>query len=92
MKTEMIRNLQLLVGKICLLEHELGNPQERTFGPNSSLTYWPTGAPKGTNEPEAAVIQQEDADEMIRKIEDQWEVIISMIRKARSAKEAEIMR
>lgn len=35
------------------------------MGPNGIFTCWPTGMPRGTNDPETAMLQREDVDREI---------------------------
>lgn len=69
-KRELLENYRNLVIDINLMEHRLSFLSKYIGGPRPVRGINLTGMPHGTNDPEAALMQQEDTDsEILDKIE-----------------------
>ena len=54
-------------------------------GPDGIISRWPTGMPRGTNHPEAALLQRKDVDDAIDRLEEmcrELSVILEMLGEA----------
>ena len=69
-KRELLENYRNLVIDINMMEQRLSFLSKYIGGPKPVRAVQLTGMPRGTNEPEAALMQQEDTDsEILDKIE-----------------------
>jgi len=69
-KRELLENYRNLVIDINMMEQRLSFLSKYIGGPRPVRSIQLTGMPRGTNEPEAAIMQQEDTDrEILDKIE-----------------------
>ena len=69
-KRELLENYRLLVIEIDTLERQSKFLNQFIGGPSPVRSVQLTGMPRGTNDPEAALLQREDADDVLDKIED----------------------
>ena len=69
-KRELLENYRNLVIDVNMMEQRLSFLSKYIGGPKPVRAVQLTGMPRGTNEPEAALMQQEDTDsEILDKIE-----------------------
>ena len=69
-KRELLENYRNLVIDINMMEQRLSFLNKYIGGPRPVRSVQLTGMPRGTNEPEAALMQQEDTDsEILDKLE-----------------------
>jgi len=68
-KRELLENYRLLVVEIESLERQSKFLNQFIGGPRPVHAVQLTGMPRGTNDPEAAMLQRADTDEVIDKIE-----------------------
>ena len=69
-KKELLENYRNLVIDVNMMEQRLSFLSKYIVGPKPVRAVQLTGMPRGTNEPEAALMQQEDTDsEILDKIE-----------------------
>ena len=69
-KKELLENYRNLVIDVNMMEQRLSFLSKYIGGPKPVRAVQLTGMPRGTNEPEAALMQQEDTDsEILDKIE-----------------------
>ena len=68
-KRELLENYRLLVIEIETLERQSKFLNQFIGGPRPVHAIQLTGMPRGTNDPEAALIQRADTDEVLDKIE-----------------------
>ena len=88
-KRELLENYRDIVIEIETLERQSKFLNQFIGGPRPVHAIQLTGMPRGTNNPEAAMLQREDADEVLDKIEakcvelremvDQFEAIMDAI-------------
>ena len=88
-KRELLENYRDIVIEIETLERQSKFLNQFIGGPRPVYAIQLTGMPRGTNEPEAALMQREDTDEVLDKIEakcaelremvDQFEAIMDTI-------------
>ena len=68
-KRELLENYRLLVIEIESLERQSKFLNQFIGGPRPVHSVQLTGMPRGTNDPEAALLQRVDTDEVLEKIE-----------------------
>lgn len=68
-KRELLENYRDIVIEIETLERQSKFLNQFTGGPRPVRSVMPTGMPRGTNDTEAAIMQRNDADEILDKIE-----------------------
>ena len=68
-KRELLENYRLLVLEINTLERQSDFLNQFIGGPRPVRAVRLTGMPRGTNDPEAAMLQRADCDDAIYKIE-----------------------
>lgn len=68
-KRELLENYRMLVIEIDTLERQSRFLTQFIGGPRPVRSPQLTGMPRGTNEPEAALLQRVDTDEVLDKIE-----------------------
>ena len=68
-KRELLENYRMLVIEIDTLERQSKFLNQFIGGPRPVHAVQLTGMPRGTNEPEAAILQREDTDDVLNKIE-----------------------
>lgn len=68
-KREILENYRDIVIEIETLERQSKFLNQFTGGPRPVHSVTITGMPRGTNDPEAAILQRNDADEILDKIE-----------------------
>lgn len=68
-KRELLENYRMLVIEIDTLERQSKFLNQFIGGPRPVHSIKLTGMPRGTNDPEAAILQREDTDEVLDKIE-----------------------
>ena len=88
-KRELLENYRYIVIQIETLERQSKFLNQFLGGPKPVHAVQLTGMPRGTNDPEAAVLQRADTDEILEKIEtkcrelrslvDQIEIILDQI-------------
>ena len=88
-KRELLENYRYIVLQIETLERQSRFLNQFVGGPRPVHAVQLTGMPRGTNEPEAALLQRTDTDEVLDKIEakcaelrdmvDQFEAIMDTI-------------
>jgi len=69
-KRELLENYRMLVIEIDTLERQSKFLNQFVGGPRPVHAVQLTGMPRGTNDPEAALLQREDTDDVLDKIED----------------------
>ena len=69
-KRELLESYRMLVIEIDTLEHQSKFLNQFIGGPRPVRSPQLTGMPRGTNEPEAAILQREDTDDVLDKIEE----------------------
>lgn len=69
-KRELLENYRMLVIEIDTLERQSKFLNQFIGGPRPLHGVQLTGMPRGTNEPEAALLQREDTDDVLDKIEE----------------------
>ena len=73
-KRELLENYRNMVIDINMMEQRLSFLSKYVGGPRPLRSVQLTGMPRGTNEPEAAIMQREDTDsELLEKIEQRLE-------------------
>ena len=68
-KRELLENYRDIVIEIETLERQSKFLNQFIGGPRPVRSPQLTGMPRGTNDPEAAILQREDTDEVLEKIE-----------------------
>ena len=69
-KRELLENYRMLVIEIDTLERQSKFLSQFIGGPRPVRSVQLTGMPRGTNDPEAALLQREDTDDVLDKIEE----------------------
>ena len=69
-KRELLENYRYIVLQIETLERQSRFLNQFVGGPRPVHAVQLTGMPRGTNDPEAAMIQRADTDEVLEKIEE----------------------
>ena len=69
-KRELLENYRMLVIEIDTLERQSKFLNQFVGGPRPVHAVQLTGMPRGTNDPESALLQREDTDDVLDKIED----------------------
>ena len=69
-KRELLENYRMLVIEIDTLERQSKFLNQFIAGPRPVHGVQLTGMPRGTNDPEAAILQREDTDDVLDKIEE----------------------
>lgn len=69
-KRELLESYRMLVIEIDTLERQSKFLNQFIGGPRPLRAVQLTGMPRGTNDPEAAILQREDADDVLDKIEE----------------------
>ena len=71
-KQEILVNYREIVRSIDLMEEEIEKASNRRYigGPKPVRSPQLTGMPRGTNDPEAALLQRVDTDDVLDKIEE----------------------
>ena len=69
-KRELLENYRMLVIEIDTLERQSKFLNQFIGGPRPLRAVQLTGMPRGTNEPEAALLQRQDTDDVLDKIEE----------------------
>ena len=69
-KRELLENYRMLVIEIDTLERQSKFLNQFIGGPRPLHGVQLTGMPRGTNDPEAAILQREDTDDVLDKIEE----------------------
>ena len=69
-KRELLENYRMLVIEIDTLERQSKFLNQFIGGPRPVHAMQLTGMPRGTNDPEAALLQREDTDDVLDKIEE----------------------
>lgn len=69
-KRELLENYRMLVIEIDTLERQSNFLNQFIGGPRPVHGVQLTGMPRGTNDPEAALLQREDTDDVLDKIEE----------------------
>ena len=69
-KRELLENYRMLVIEIDTLERQSKFLNQFIGGPRPVHAVQLTGMPRGTNDPEAALLQRVDTDEVLDKIEE----------------------
>lgn len=78
-KRELLENYRDIVIEIETLERQSKFLNQFIGGPQPIRSIQLTGMPRGTNDPEAAVLQREDTDEVLEKIESKCTELREMI-------------
>ena len=78
-KRELLENYRDIVIEIETLERQSKFLNNFIGGPRPVHAVQLTGMPRGTNDPEAAILQRNDTDEVIDKIEDKCRELRSMV-------------
>ena len=69
-KRELLENYRFIVIEIETLEHQSKFLNQFIGGPRPVKSPQLTGMPRGTNDPEAAILQRSDTDDVLDKLED----------------------
>ena len=69
-KRELLENYRLLVIEIDTLERQSKFLNQFIGGPRPLRSVQLNGMPRGTNDPESALLQREDTDDVLDKIEE----------------------
>jgi len=78
-KRELLENYRMLVIEIDTLERQSKFLNQFIGGPKPVHAVQLTGMPRGTNDPEAAVLQRVDTDEVLDKIEAKCEELRELL-------------
>ena len=78
-RRELLENYRDIVIEIETLERQSKFLNQFIGGPSPVRSVQLTGMPRGTNDPEAALLQRNDTDEVIDKIEDKSRELRSMV-------------
>ena len=78
-KRELLENYRDIVIEIETLERQSKFLNQFIGGPRPLHGVQLTGMPRGTNDPEAALLQRSDTDEVINKIEEKCASLRSMV-------------
>jgi DNA-directed RNA polymerase specialized sigma24 family protein len=78
-KRELLENYRLLVLEINTLERQSDFLNQFIGGPRPVRAVRLTGMPRGTNDPEAAMLQRADYDDAIYKIEQKSEELRELV-------------
>lgn len=78
-KRELLENYRDIVIEIETLERQSKFLNQFIGGPRPLHGVQLTGMPRGTNDPEAALLQRSDTDEVINKIEEKCAALRSMV-------------
>lgn len=78
-KRELLENYRLLVMEINILEKQSEFLNQFIGGPRPVRAVRLTGMPRGTNEPEAAMMQRQDYDDAVYAIERKSEELRSLV-------------
>ncbi len=68
-KAEKVQRCRQLVEEIKRMEKEIPGLRRLEEGPAGIFSAWPTGMPRGTNNPIMALLQRMDINEVIDRIE-----------------------
>ncbi len=79
MKRELLEQYRLIVIEVETLERQSRFLNQFIGGPKPAHAVRLTGMPRGTNDPEAAMLQRADSDELLDKIEDKCRELRSMM-------------
>ena len=78
-KRELLENYRDIVIEIETLERQSKFLNQFIGGPRPLRAVQLTGMPRGTNDPEAAILQRQDTDEVLEKIEDKCKELRGMV-------------
>ena len=78
-KRELLENYRDIVIEIETLERQSKFLNQFIGGPRPVHAVQITGMPRGTNDPEAALLQRKDTDEVLDKIESKTEELRGMV-------------
>ena len=78
-RRELLENYRYIVIEIETLERQSKFLNQFIGGPRPVRSPQLTGMPRGTNNPEAALLQREDTDEVIEKIEAKYAELKEMV-------------
>ena len=78
-RRELLENYRDIVIEIETLERQSKSLNQFIGGPRPVRSVQLTGMPRGTNEPEAALLQRNDTDEVLDKIEEKSRELRSMV-------------
>ena len=78
-KRELLESYRDIVIEIETLERQSKFLNQFIGGPQPIRSIQLTGMPRGTNDPEAAVLQREDTDEVLEKIESKCTELREMV-------------
>jgi DNA-directed RNA polymerase specialized sigma subunit len=78
-KRELLEHYRYIVIEIETLERQSKFLNQFIGGPRPVRSPQLTGMPRGTNNPEAALLQREDTDEVIEKIEAKYAELKEMV-------------
>ena len=78
-KQELLENYRDIVIEIETLERQSKFLNQFIGGPRPLRGVQLTGMPRGTNDPEAAILQRQDTDEVLEKIEDKCKELRGMV-------------
>ena len=78
-KRELLENYRDIVIEIETLERQSKFLNQFIGGPRPVHAIQLTGMPRGTNDPEAALLQREDTDEVLEMIESKCEELRGMV-------------
>lgn len=78
-KRELLENYRDIVIEIETLERQSKFLNQFIGGPRPLRGVQLTGMPRGTNDPEAALLQRSDTDEVINKIEEKCAALRAMV-------------
>lgn len=87
-KRELLENYREIVIEIETLERQSRFLNQFIGGPKPVHSPQLTGMPRGTNDPEAALLQRNDTDEVIDKIEAKCEELRGMVDRFESIMDA----
>lgn len=78
-RRELLENYRYIVIEIETLERQSKFLNQFIGGPRPVRSPQLTGMPRGTNNPEAALLQREDTDEVLEKIEAKYAELKEMV-------------
>lgn len=78
-KRELLENYRDIVIEIETLERQSKFLNQFIGGPRPVHGVQLTGMPRGTNDPEAAILQREDTDDILTKLEDKCKELREMV-------------
>ncbi len=77
-KRELTRNILTVLYEIKEAEEQYSYTDRLICGPQGAFSAWPTGMPRGTNDPITALLQRVDVNEAIDKLEELYKKLSTL--------------